>query len=139
ADAHKKLDSGYLEAALAAAQKERRDLEHTNPVWSWQFRILEAEILLWEGRHHEVLPLLEPQPPSSLPPELLVRRYLAQARACYSLQEFPTAVSFLKQIDVHILAANPGLLGDATLAKGTLLKNERKFSAAAEELQRALE
>jgi CHAT domain-containing protein len=46
---------GNLEAAQAAAAAARREID---PAWSMQFRLLEAEILVYQGRSDETLALL---------------------------------------------------------------------------------
>jgi CHAT domain-containing protein len=46
---------GNLDAAQAAAAAARREID---PAWSMQFRLLEAEILVYQGRSDETLALL---------------------------------------------------------------------------------
>lgn len=58
---HGDLDLAHKRAQLASAQ-----LSQQNAEWSWKFRLLDARVLLREGRNTEALSLLSETPPVEL-------------------------------------------------------------------------
>ena len=49
---------GNLDVAHQKADEARRDYSNDNPDWSTKFRLLEAEILIYQGRRPDVIALL---------------------------------------------------------------------------------
>src|ERR1700730_16189320 len=63
---------------LALAQKEVKkgysDFRMAGPEWSWKFRILEANVLYWQGLRDPVLALLATEPASPPSGELVIQK-----------------------------------------------------------------
>ena len=125
------LESGKLPYALADADKGLRAYEGKNPEWEGRFRVLKAEVLVWQGKSKDALALLEPNLPPGIAPDVAIRRKLFQAFANCRVQKFDDASAQLA--DAEQLAessANSDLLPDISLAKGTLAASKNDFQAA---------
>jgi CHAT domain-containing protein len=68
---------GNLDTAQQRAEKARKDFSARNPDWAMKFRLLEAEILTYQGRRPEVIALLN-SPDVSYPTagDLAIKRNL---------------------------------------------------------------
>ena len=53
---------GDLIRAQREAEQESQRLLDSSPEWSWKFKTLEAEAMLWRGLYEDVLKLLQSQP-----------------------------------------------------------------------------
>jgi len=120
-DADKKSDTGELPAAIALTEEGIRRTQANDPVWNCRFRVLKAEIRLWQHHIDESLDLLKPDVPAALASgEFDFRTKLTQARA-YNLRHDPdNAEVFLAGAKKLVFAA-PELSGDLALAEATLL------------------
>src|SRR5882762_11788485 len=67
--AESSLNSGNMPEAVRLAEQGRRISESTDPSWNWKFRILIADIHLWEGRVEEAQKPLDGGAASPLSPE----------------------------------------------------------------------
>ena len=56
---HSDFLQGNLEVARQKADKARRDYSVSDPDWAMRFRLLEAEILIYQGRRLDVIALLQ--------------------------------------------------------------------------------
>src|SRR3981081_4636453 len=61
------LQQGYITTAGKEAEEGYRDFHRVSTEWAWNFTILRARVLLWQGRNDEVLIILasEAAPPAS--------------------------------------------------------------------------
>lgn len=77
---------GNLDEAHQEASRARAYLRDQNPEWSWKFRLLDAAILIREGKSKEVLSLLSDELPYDLATsDIALERYLLLARVYTSL------------------------------------------------------
>ncbi|MFL6314227.1 MAG: CHAT domain-containing protein [Terriglobales bacterium] len=81
------------------------------PDLNWQFRILTAEARNRKQRFDAALEILEPEPPSNIPSEILWRRRITQASSLCQSGAYPKAEVFLTQ--AAALHAEPGALNYA--------------------------
>ena len=78
---HGDLDAAHKKAQLASAQLSSLDVE-----WAWKFRLIDARVLLREGKNKEVLTLLSEALPSQLATtDVALERTVLQAWAYTSL------------------------------------------------------
>ena len=99
----------YIHGDMAASRKFAEEgalrFAKSDPQWSWKFRALEAEILVFDGESERALEILSHFPPV-LPPEIaidvLALRTIAQAR----LHRFEDASSSLVEAQ-RLCATNP--------------------------------
>jgi CHAT domain-containing protein len=68
-DIHNDFVHGHLDAAQRAASAERREFLSSNPMWSFKFCLLEAEVLSFQGRSQDVVDVLEDEARSFSPGE----------------------------------------------------------------------
>jgi len=71
---------GNVDAAINAAEAGYRQFERSDPAWSWRFRLLEVEGLLWKGRFKESNNLLAETPPPRASSDITARRKILQGR-----------------------------------------------------------
>ncbi len=88
AEARLLFQQGYTDQPLPLAESGYRD--STNyPDLNWKFRVLTAEARNRKGRFAAALEILEPEPPSNIPSEILWRRRIAQALSLCQLGKIP--------------------------------------------------
>src|SRR5258708_3786976 len=61
----------------------------SSPEWAWKFRILQADSLLWRGKSHEAIDLLNSQPAPTKATESLVEMLAIEGVAYARLHKFP--------------------------------------------------
>jgi CHAT domain-containing protein len=89
---------GDLTAAHQQAQQASAQLWKQNEEWAWRFRLLDARVLLRQGRNKEVLSLLSEAPPSNLTAtDISLERTVLQAWAYTSLGRHNEANQALQQ------------------------------------------
>jgi len=99
---------GDLTAAHQKAQQASTQLLGQNGEWAWRFRLLDARVLLREGRNKEVLSLLSEMLPSNLiTTDIALERTVLQAWAYNSLGRHNEANQALQQ--AQLLSANGSL------------------------------
>ena len=83
---------GDLEKAKTGADRAYLHFSGRDPQWAWKFRLLEAEVMGWQGINNDVLQLLDPDLPASLSHgDLGVRRHMFRALALARLGRFQEA------------------------------------------------
>lgn len=128
-----------MPSALNEAQRGRQEAKETDAVLSWKLRLLEVEVLLWQGKPRDCLALLESPPPAvSASPELAIRTKLAQGRALYGLGE-PAAESRLAEAEQLASSHHPSLLGEIALAQGGMYYAKGEFEAARQKFADSLD
>jgi len=138
-NAQSKFDAGELPAALSLAHRGADQSAGADPSWNWEFRILMADIALWQGRRSDALNLLKNGPVAALSPHSAVRRMTIQARASYGMKDFTGAESILNEADRLAPKAAPDLVGELALARAPLLLHAEDYPAARQLLQFAFE
>jgi CHAT domain-containing protein/tetratricopeptide (TPR) repeat protein len=133
-----KFDTGDLPEALNLANAGLSQSGSRDPAWNWKFRVLAAEIDLWQGNPDDALKLLESDPPPALSPKTTVRRKLIQCRASYTKNNLEAAQSFLAEAEPIVHSGAPELQGELELARGSILIKEGRYPKARQSLQLAL-
>jgi CHAT domain-containing protein len=83
---------GDLEKAKTSAEQAYLHFSGRDLQWAWKFRLLEAEVMGWQGLNKEVLQLLDSDLPASLSHgDLGVQRHLLRALAFARLGQFQDA------------------------------------------------
>lgn len=127
------IRQGDLNRALALAERgwahwrERRD----SPV-HWEFRLLRALILAYQGKGREVLELLQEEPPPAAPfARHRARRLMCLGRARFLLADYPASRQLLDQaLEAARPLAEPGLVAEVQLWRGSTLARCGEFDAA---------
>jgi CHAT domain-containing protein len=121
ADARKKFDHSRLQAdrheadvAADIAQKGMRNSAQREPIWSYKFRVLTAEIIVTQ-KPDEALELLAPPPPPELSSgEFACRRKITQGLVYARRKDFARAKLSLDEAARYVAASTPELM--ATIA-----------------------
>ena len=130
---------GDLDAALRDAESALHEYEAGDADWAWQFRVLNAHILVLRGSYSEALHLLSEEPPSSLKfSEVAVRRRMVQGLAHDFSQQYDKAENDLHDAEKLARDYQPGLLADVEQSKGTLEVDLGKYAEAEASFQSAL-
>jgi len=99
-EARLQLNRGDLSSAQNKAEEGLRDSENKNQVWNWKFRVLAAEVQLWQTHNDEVLHLLAiPPPPQLSQGEFAVRAKAAEAMALIYLSDKADDQGLLKEAE----------------------------------------
>ncbi len=106
--------------------------------WTWRFRVLQAEILVWRGSPQDSLTLLNEQLPSALQDsEVAVRRKIVLGMALDKLQRQSDSQENLLAAQFSAETSYPRLLAEAEQALGNLQAHQGKFPEARIHFQRA--
>lgn len=83
---------GDLEKAKASAARAYLHFSGRDPQWAWKFRLLEGEVMGWQGSNKDLLRLLDSDLPASLAHgDLGVERHMLRALAFARMGQFPEA------------------------------------------------
>src|SRR5579864_6622106 len=110
AEARLLFQEGYIDQPLPLAEAGFKESANY-PDLNWKFRILAADARNRNGRFGAALELLDPEPPSNIPSEILWRRRITQALSLCKLARYPDAQASFAQ--AAALQAEPGALNYA--------------------------
>jgi CHAT domain-containing protein len=127
---------GNLDQAQQEAEKARRDFSASNGDWAMKFRLLEAEVLTYQGRRPEVLSLLN-SPGVKYPNagDLAIKRNLLCALAHARLGQEQQSDRELQEAQRLSEASNSDLSGEV-LRTGAIVQIYRNHLPEAAELAR---
>ena len=140
AHARSTLVHGNLIGALSEVQHDARRYERLGPEWSWQFRLLEAEILVWQGRNQNVVDLLT----GELPPDLAggkmgIERHTQLGIAYYRLGRSQEADQHLAEADRLCPNYSCALAGELARAHGVVETDRGDLTAADDLFRKSLD
>jgi CHAT domain-containing protein len=119
-EANSELERGELIKALQLATDGTRRYTGSQPAWGARFLVLEAEVLVWQGKSKDALSLLNDPLPQSSSEDAIIRRKVLQAIAKIRLQSFGEASSELSEAEQMANSKQPDLLADVVMVQGTL-------------------
>jgi CHAT domain-containing protein len=124
---------GNLDVAQQKAQKARKDFSASGADWSMKFRVLEAEILTYQGRRPDVLALLN-DPHISYPSmgDLAIERYLLCGMAHARLGQAQQADTELQEAKRLSDASHSVLNGEVLRAEATVQNYRGNLTEAAD-------
>jgi CHAT domain-containing protein len=127
---------GNLDQAQQEAEKARRDFSASNDDWAMKFRLLEAEVLTYQGRRPEVLLLLNsPGVTYPVAGDLAIKRNLLCALAHARLGQEQQSDRELQEAQRLSDASNSDLNGEV-LRTGAIVQIYRNHLPEASELAR---
>jgi CHAT domain-containing protein len=137
--AYKAFLRGDLKLSQEEADREYQRLRNSNSQWSWKFRILEAQSLLWRGMYQQVLTLLSSPPdrPDDRQSWLEVLALEGTARA--RLHDFPAAEAKLGQAIEACQIFHEATCGDVIRAQGILAIQRGQVDSARNYFERSLQ
>jgi len=122
-DANLKLQQGDYDAAIQKANAGYRQSRNKDPLWSWRFRILQAEALWWNHHPKESADLLGEDPPPSLPVEITARKRIIKGQALCRSQRQAAGEAELNQADGLIPPSASSLRAELVFARGNCAFN----------------
>ena len=139
-NAWRELNTGDLDAAKRDADRGLKLYPSPKNEWRWRFKVLKAEILVWQHLDEESLALNQAElPPSLATSDLAVWRRLSQSIASAYTQRPSDAHRYLDEASAIAEAHHPELLGQVALRKGTVLFWDGKLGEARTAYLKALE
>jgi CHAT domain-containing protein len=129
---------GYTDSAFLLADAGYRGSEKRFPIWSWRFRILEAQVRLRQRMPEQSVLLLAADLPASYPLDVSVRKRVVRGWALCGLNKGGEAAVFLDEAEHIIPPAERGLAAELSFARancalsGNRAGAQRYFAQAAE-------
>lgn len=127
---------GDLIRAQREAEHESQRFLDSSPEWSWKFKTLEAEAMLWRGLYEDALKLLESQPIPFGQPELAIHSLTLTAEADGFLRRFSEADKNIEEAERLCGSSAYAGCGEVVGVHG-LLADLQGDSSAAEKLYAA--
>ena len=110
-----------------------------SPEWEWRFRLLEAEILVWQGRNQNVVSLLATDMPADLATgDLGVQRQMHLGVANYRLGKSLESDEHLAEAD-RLCGSSCPRIGELTRAHAAVEAERGRLEAADSLFRRSLE
>ena len=131
---------GNLDVAQQKAEKARKDFSASGADWPMKFRVLEAEILTYQGRRPEVLALLN-DPKVSYPRtgDLAIKRYLLCGMAHARLDQAQQADLELQEAQRLSDASHSALSGEVLRTEATVQNYRGHLTEAAGFFRKSLD
>lgn len=111
----------------------------SSPEWSWRFRVLRAEVLVWRGMSKDAVPLISQEPPQNLSYQVQIRREVVLGTAYCFLQQFEDSDRLLSTAMALASQHAPELSGDVYLAQGVSAVVRSNYTTAREGFEHALQ
>jgi CHAT domain-containing protein/tetratricopeptide (TPR) repeat protein len=134
------LQRGNLDAAQQKAEKARRDFSASGADWAMKFRLLEAEVLTYQGRRPEVISLLN-SPDVTYPAagDLAIKRNLLCGLAHARLGQAQQADTELQEAQRLADASNSVLSGEVLRTEAIVQIYRKHLPEAAELCRKSLQ
>jgi CHAT domain-containing protein/tetratricopeptide (TPR) repeat protein len=130
---------GDLSAALQESDREFRRYARSQPEQAWRFRVLEAQLLVVQGKPNNALDLLRDDVPASLSTgEVAIRRKMVQGLALGFSRQFELAEADLKEAEEKAQGASPDLLLEVLQSHGTVEIEEARYTEAEARFRKVL-
>jgi len=138
--AHAAFLRGDLGTAHREASAAIQNLADKDPVWSWKFRLLDADVLLWQGSTPQLLQLLNDEPPSQLNTDPLnAKRHMLRAISYSRLGQFPQADIELSQAKNICSTDDCEFAGELARTSGVVALNRDDVDTATQYFRKSLQ
>jgi CHAT domain-containing protein len=130
---------GNLDVAQKKAEKARKGFSASGADWTMKFRVLEAEILTYQGRRPDVLSLLnDPHVTYPTKGDLAIKRYLLCAMAHARLGQAQQSDFELQEAQRLSNASQSALNGEVLRAEATVQNYRGHLTEAADLFRKSL-
>jgi CHAT domain-containing protein/tetratricopeptide (TPR) repeat protein len=137
--AESKFQRGDLNAAMAQVDDGLLNLGEKPADEAWRFRLLKAEILIWQGFSQDAITLLRLEPPQSRDMrEIIVRRKILLGSAYCNLRQLDNAEREFADAEQMDEAIAPELRGEFLLGEGKLAALRHDFKKSESLVRKAL-
>jgi tetratricopeptide (TPR) repeat protein len=139
-DALQRFNRGDFKPALTEIDSALANLGDVQDSNAWRFRLLKAEILIWQGHNRDAISLLTPKSTQTteLPQNLVARRMALLGVANSSLQYLDTAEEDFHQAEHLDRPAQPSTTCMLLLGRGKVAALHGQFALADEMFRQAL-
>ncbi|HJX84730.1 MAG TPA: CHAT domain-containing protein [Candidatus Angelobacter sp.] len=119
-DALQKMHQGYYDAAISqAGDGDTLANKREDAVWSWRFRLLEAEALMRNGMGQQSVALLAQDPPANSSEEITTGRWIVTGEALCRINQFTKGEASLAKADHLITSSQSALQAQLAFAHGS--------------------
>jgi len=132
------LQQGNITSAGKEAEEGYRDFHGLSIEWSWNFTLLRARVLHWQGRNEEMLKVLASEPAPPVTGELAVKKRRLEGAAYASLHRFPEALQKLAEAESLCAVSTFPACTDVISARGVLEMERGHYREAQGFFERAL-
>jgi CHAT domain-containing protein len=129
---------GYLADSQQEAESAVKQYQISDPEWTSQFRLLEADSMLYRGMYEDALRVLSTYRDSAKPDAGAVEKLAIESVALTRQQQISAADQRLKEAEVVCGSANLSACGDVLAARGILAAKLDQFEDARQAFLRAL-
>ena len=134
----------FVRGDLTVAQNQAESAWHyysgRDPLWAWQFRVLDAKILAWRGMYSEIFPVLSPEFPASLKnSDLDFRKRELVGVAYLGTHKFAEAEKILSDLSRDCRASGSEVTGEVLSALGSLPVERGEYQRAQEIFEESLQ
>lgn len=131
---------GEIERAVKQADREYRRYAENQPNQAWRFRVLEAQLLVMQGKMKDALTLVDDPLPSPLSAtDVAIRRKMVQGLAHGFSHQFDESMRELDEAEHLAGSHRPELLAQVLLSEGSVEVEEAKYADAEVQFREALE
>jgi tetratricopeptide (TPR) repeat protein len=110
-----------------------------DPLWAWQFRVLDAKILAWRGMYSEIFAVLSPEFPAPLKnSDLDFRKRELVGVAYVGTHKFREAENILAELSRDCRASGSEVTGEVLSALGSLPLERGEYQRAQEIFEESL-
>lgn len=136
---HVEFLSGHLDRAEQAAGEQWRALETRRPVWSTKFRLLDAEILSFQGRSQDVVQILnESHTSAATDKNIVIKRAILLSLAYARLDQAALSAEELHQAQELAVQTHSDLESEVLRTQGLLARRYGKTEEAEQALHQSL-
>jgi CHAT domain-containing protein len=137
---HAEMLGGNLDLARSDAEKARNDFAAYGPAWDTKLRILEAQILTYQGLSAEVVPLLNcDSAADATSGDAAIQTELLCSLAHVRLAQSQKSADELHQAQQLAAANHSSLQGEALLTQGLLARHFNRLEDANEAFEKSLD
>jgi CHAT domain-containing protein len=136
--AQRTLEQGNIAAALDEAEKGYREFHKVGTNWAWQFVILRARLLHWQGKNDEMLKLVGSEPSAPPSEDLAVQKARLVGAAYASLHRFTDAEEHLSEAEQLCAHSRSRVCTEVISAWGVLEMERGNYAHGQEYFERAL-
>jgi CHAT domain-containing protein/Tfp pilus assembly protein PilF len=132
---------GNLPAARSKAHEISVNLEIQNPYWSWKFRLVEAQVLSWQGHYTEALDLTASTIPDTIASrgDLVLRRLLIRAGAHLATGDRDLVGQEMEDVSARCHDNSCASWDDVLLVRGVIHIHDGNAAEAGKMFRKSLE
>lgn len=121
---------GDMAAAAEQAEEGYKTFHTVSDEWAWQFRILQANALIWRGTPDQALSLLTSETSQIPTGQLTIEKYRLEGLAYTSMHNFSAADQIISSAESSCATSIDRVCADVYLARGGLEMERGRFSQA---------